>query len=363
MFLLTFFKYIDAFGKEFYFNVDRGEKFKTPLGGFFSIIFYAMNLWILVEINRRDFRTSPVVLVNENYFLQSPLKNPMVNFAFQLVDNNGILIDDPRIIEYSYYHTTFGRNSTNIWVSQLLTYDVERCSPDAFGKENGLFALNTFYCKKKAINDTFGGDFSNKELEIPSAIIRRCSATTEAKYNIKCANNTEINSKKYFFVIYLQKKQVDIYNYTHPVREFYDYYVTELDLLSPKVKSVGVEYSKTTVSTDLGHVLSEFHDQSFSEFKHVYLEDFTSNELGPHIAKVYFTFGRSFKTISRVYSKLYDNTLRVFVIKMFLMNFLKNIYDLYLKKEFKHFLIQDLFHLQIEETIRKPRKSAKQNCN
>ena len=266
---MNFLNTIDIFGNKFQFNVSGKETFNTRLGGACSLIIIFTGL-ILSWYFGQDLylKVNPKYLVKTRYKNYTPmlkLNTTTFFFGIRVEDDDGKLVEDPRLFTFSFNSEMLSGSKEGFSISLNNTYqEAVRCSSYYFDKETLIDKdITGFYCANFT-DLSFGGDWYEDYIARINYFIKKCDHNTEKKYNIKCANSTEIKKTvgNFWISYFAYQTIVDPKNYSYPIRKLYENQYTNLDMQNT-TNYFRFFYSVSEVQTDSGIIFSDINNKEF----------------------------------------------------------------------------------------------------
>jgi len=304
--MTEFLKNLDIFGKYFYLNLEKKDKFKSIIGGIMAIILFLGSIGVIFYFGQDIYyKTNPLVsnsVRQLDYFPFATLNNS--NFLFAMNLHNGSSFDtiftNKSFIEFRVtYHGVSINPETGQKESFNNMYPMSDCNSSHASEADILNNnLNSFQC---AIVDFEIGGMSHLDTyKYLKYELKRCDEATEDLYNITCAPANEIDDLLFFSQIGVitQRLIPNNGNFEIPVVPSYnyDYYVLSGFYADGKYVQNSIYYNPSTVQSDTGFIFSDItRNQSFIEFRRSEKEERTPS-------KDYFIFK------SNIYLSNYETT-------------------------------------------------------
>lgn len=303
---------IDAFGSHYVLNFDGKLKYKSLLGGLFSIacIIYGLSI-IYVLAEEIFYRNNPQNLTKVSVSPRPSDKEFQMSTGFLVVDSKSSFVEGWEKylrFEGNYYRY---QNSEGIFSSldgfpqkQPLRGCRKSDFPDSVAVQYDLMALDEAMCYENS-NHTIGGDFSGDYVNYLDMSIGPCVNTTEN--NSTCKSHDEIlefiSNGQIAISLHYDAIQYKADNYSYPIDKF----IIENNYILDRSVFKRYDYfvQKYIIETNGGVFWNDHffkNDQNFDWVKF----DFSSND-GINIENGFFLqfrFISSINTLTQIRSYL-----------------------------------------------------------
>lgn len=310
---------LDFMGDKISFEINKNTKFKTLLGGIFSITLYGFFIYLIYFFGEDFFnKINPTGYQITQYHKQGDEKLSLTNNTFLM----GIRLEDFYLKPLDlneYFYLSFGLNYFNNERNEEIIKHIPSITCDKVNItseiELGIYDLSTFYCPdlSKLKNESIFGDWSTPESGRIFMYLSLCNDD-----QTECKDVQEINKKfdeKMILVsVVAPKIEYSITNYDKPLVVILDNYY---DFLNPR-KFIYEEFSftKYLIEDDKGIVWSDTNTTTvLGVQKRKNTQDIRNIEKDPKTAvnerDRYFYFGeinyqKSYQNYNRSYTKLFD---------------------------------------------------------
>jgi hypothetical protein len=224
--ILSIFENIDIFGRNFLFTFGGKEKFKSKIGGYFTIITIFITIY-LIWLLGKEMITSNKPKDNQILSLRDQPLNLTLNvpLAFIVQDYRGRIFNDyDRYITFEAYYwrkkRVLGKYEDYITPEKI---KMRKCIPSDFSNEVFLdFNTLQLYSGKCLDNPfkTLGGDFTSDFSNFISVKLTPCYNTTEIQ---NCASPEEsfafLNTKNLVISVKSEKIIYNSRDYHKPVKK------------------------------------------------------------------------------------------------------------------------------------------------
>jgi len=355
----NFLKLIDFIGKPIVFQIQGNEKFKSALGGVFSLILFAIVLFSFFYFGRDLYEKKNPSYLTQNTRLEfSPqwnLTNDNFFIGIRVEDENFTTVEDPRFFEIIQSYIHYERNSRNeIEVKNKHTkYMRNKCNdthmknhlnmkrPDGTGGKNQDFS--NFFCPD--IKYLIGGDFTENFFGSLIFKLKICDTDTERRLNITCATDEE-RFRRFKNKFYLGKVThnhiINPSEYENPIIQTFDYTVQKLEL--DFNKQTFINFAINYLRTDSGVFSQEFQEKKFLQIDSE-RPDFTKRVDDNVIAECHILMSRNSNKYMRNYIKLQQVFAIVGGFVSISMNILIIIYSVYINSIYYRFIYQSLINI------------------
>jgi hypothetical protein len=313
------FENIDFFSKSFEFTFGGKDKFRSNIGGYFTIFTFFMGLyWVWLLGNEIIYKNNPKN--NQSVaFRENPLNlSLIVPYGFMVQDYRGqVLKNYQKYITFEAFYWNKKRSDGQyVDVEPPKKLNLRNCDPNDFSeevyKDFKRLELGSATCLDEP-QQVLGGDLTSDFAKYISVRVTPCYNTTERK---NCASHNEsfafVNTKTLVISVKSEKIIYDSTDYKHPVKK----YIGEDNVLAdPFIFNFPrYEMYEFNVNTDDGLVGQSSSDKAYYEL--VFLNDiisaFDNNYQMPTDFSKLILFEYSFfesptiKTQYRSYLKLTD---------------------------------------------------------
>ena len=220
-------KKIDIFGRKTELKIKGCSKYKTKLGGFFTILMIVLCLTLLIYCGSDMFyRTNPTVIFSEifnknpkktyfskeNYFFMFGIETPL-NFTHFI---------DESIYNFTVVHQKMSKVANNSFRTNV---EIERCTEyhlpnntimhDYFMTASGA-PINQLYCVKDIDKYYIEGSFDAENYVFFEIFVNPFENNTDPS-SVVCKTSEEINNKlSGFFAFYTTDYLIDPNDFNHP---------------------------------------------------------------------------------------------------------------------------------------------------
>ena len=219
--MADYLKRIDRVGKEFKFNIDGQESFKTSVGGIISLFYYigliALFFYFgrdLYQKNDPNFITRVDIL---NEYMYSEINNDNFFIAFS-ISNGQAFIYNLSYFDIVLDYISYNMSSLNGNANRTIT-NSQKCNQEVNKKIIPLIESEN-YCFNN-LNHKICGFWTAEAMFAPIFKIIRCNNETEDKYNIKCASDEEVETtfKELFLFVYYSNNLINPQNFDFPYKQ------------------------------------------------------------------------------------------------------------------------------------------------
>jgi hypothetical protein len=353
----------DYFGVEPKFNIDKKDKYNTPLGGIITIVIFLIILaGFGLFANELTARQNPTV-ISSTLYQMNPDEYVLDNsFAFFIGIQNkrAQYYLDPTIVKLTIEYITYTREfegDTIKWVRRGRFLRMEPCElVTHFSNFTDLFSnlpLPTLYCvnPEDGKNMSLAGAWGEQKLNMIKMEVRPCKNSTESETETVCKPQKEIEETLSggYFVINHVDTLFEPKNYTHPSKHFRRNYFTSMS--NKYFKEVSINFHNVEYNTDHGILTEEIKTDKYlqlDELREYY--DFRSDSTEVmltcllRMSNMKYQFNRKYLKIQDVVAQVGGLANAMFlIVNLMYSNFSLAGYYLYLGEK--------LFELNNEEKI------------
>ena len=315
----NFLKHIDIFGKKTELKMAGHSKYKTTLGGVFTLVLVSLSTLLFINYSSDIvYRHNPTVVFSEIF---SP--NPEITdfsketnfFTVGLQYPSGI-----QFVDYSIYipqvYMYITDKTTNIIKSTLIP--IERCLEanlpsdpvlhDYFGNPVGS-NLSDLLCVKDLDQYFIKGSFDNDIYYAMQIKIYLCSNNTKDPNAIICKSPEEIKQKMGFFGVYYMDYLIDPQNFEQPGKAIGKGYYSPLSL--GMSKNVARYIATSKVNSNDGFIFNSFNSYTYPTFKEdietLQTDDTNSGMLMKFVIRKYHNnliYERSYKKLQNILAEI-----------------------------------------------------------
>jgi len=303
-------KLFDIYGSYFNLRINNQAKFKSIMGGLFSLITMGVFMFCILSFGQ-DFyyKRNPKISVKESFL---PDEEAYILTGDDYQDKN-IMLSFNRAYDRIFIPLLFNiyeSNFTQIILNQCVESDLTPNQAELLNRD-GYKEYNVFYCFK--VNDFIMGTDSLAQREISPSLsisIRKCDDIPELilkKYDITC--NLD----------YLQDKNNSIDSlYVDLVFERYGFVPENFNPFQKRLSSLTISFEKgkfskvdiplmmNTLEDDRGIISSSVNTETVLNIMDYKKNDFHIGESNFPSASIYFYVSEGYKTYFRSYQKLQD---------------------------------------------------------
>ena len=264
-------KFCDFFGHKVDLLINKNRKFKTPLGGVFSVMHIALCLFLFFTLSDNMInRTNPNV-VSMTIFQELPgisyFAKDSYFMMFGMQDPTWTFFMDETIYKTYMAQESHATNGSMVSVP----IPIERCSEDHLPPSvkvdliNSVDNISNLYCIAKDYDGVFylNQVYGQEAYQQITISIEICQNTTN---NSNCKSPDEINNKLIggFFAIQSADYIVNPSNYDNPSQMFVRHYFVPT---SPKLVKQYYRYFKTSyLESDKGWIINNVENTSYTQF-------------------------------------------------------------------------------------------------
>ena len=348
---------IDIFGKKTEFQMDRRPKFTTISGGFFSLIYFGLIIFLFLSFGRdMIYQTNPETSISQTLNpnpSQTAVSQNSYFFMFGIQDYNW-----NHFIDNSIYTVKFIQN--NKTATGDVDIPIEPCTEAHLPVDpklheyfmNAAGPIENLWCVKKGLDGQFMMKGYWDQVEFDSLIlsIRPCVNSTLNSSGLpnvcKPPDQIENTLKSGFFAFYSVNNLFDMRNYEQPSKSYgLDFYVPT----TTKVKKIIVRYMKSNyINTNDGWISNslktedvyswDFDKESFELLDGV--DDIVWMELRKSNYET--TFTRNYKKIQNVFAEM-TGFLQIIFMVLFVVS------NPFIKKEYYESLTNGIYNFEVEE--------------
>jgi hypothetical protein len=191
---------LDFFGPPFNFTLFNEEKYKTSIGGFFSLVSFIVSIVFLFIIGSEFFfRENPNFNISNekpnNYDYITVSKNDFL-VAWKITDKNGNKVDiTGKIYPFIYYFNVHKTSLSNkILNSEKVELSYSTCNVTTKSEYDSLWDFNNYYCINYD-NYKFGGDLENDQSYYFGIYLSYCEDGNDySSSNSKCLSLETVKS-------------------------------------------------------------------------------------------------------------------------------------------------------------------------
>jgi len=342
---------IDLFGKEPKLKINRGV-LTTSLGGVISIFVFlgtiALTWYFGKDIYEKDNPKYVYKRQFEKTYPRYHFKSPYFYFPFRLQTlDSKMVINDKRAFFFKY--EVASTNSSH----KKSEIDIKHCTRDLIPEPaftDHHFA--DYFCPN--FDEIVGGSYlSDLPYTLPKINIYRCNKHYEVENNITCYTNKEMIQNYGYSIGYtyvIQNNFVEPSHFDNPFLRSFDTYQQNIQSYDQGYED-SITYSPATVISDIGTIFEDpSHIRDTIQLEKQELTAFGKINHDEAVIKISFYLSRIRNIYTREYIKIPDIIANVggFIdIAMSIINFF---FSFYMNTEYKIYLYQQLFKLEIDET-------------
>jgi hypothetical protein len=263
---------LDFLGKEVQFKIENYETYKTPVGGFLTILLAIISLGSIYLFGSEVFyKEKPNVLFSKNrldYYPTQQLESSSFFFGMRIVDSWGKYVDDYKYFVPTLLMEHLEVNKENGELDYILSESqvMETCNTTHIDNKTLIKEqLKTYKCGVFGDNHIIGGYYDDDKVWAIAYVFTLCNADTEKKYNLTCASLADIE-KNFHLPLFVETKFtnniVDPANIESPINMVLDFRTISFEI--DKRKKVDYFYSGTSLKTDLGLIAEEILIKNFT---------------------------------------------------------------------------------------------------
>jgi len=351
--MTNFLKSVDRLGKEFMFNIEGEDSFRTSFGGVLSIIYFMGLIALFCYFGKElILKEDPNVIHRidqTDTFSYINISDSNFFFAVSVTDNNNQLIYNRSYFDMKMVYTLYANND----LVYYKYYKYVECSKKYSSQNESIGDLNLtgYFCFD--INLTIGSYwFESFALRVPTFYLKRCDKKTEDEYNITCATDAEFN-ENYPGTLYinyiLQNFVINPQNFSEPYKKFRTLDYENYNIDKNEIYNKELYYNLANVQTDAGFIFQDVNDTlNFIEIDRMITRYGKSDYLPDHIFALQVFLSKKLSIYSRTYLRFQDVIANVGAFMDLIMFVINILFDFYLENEYSLFLYKKLFKLEVE---------------
>jgi len=360
----TFLKAIDIFGRKTQLKMSRRSRFKTKIGGFFTLIMITLCMLLFFSFGSDMLYHENPTAIFSQIFVPEPSRtyfskdNYFFMFGVQLANFSQFI--DESIYTVTVFNRRVGKNNDS-FVKEV---EVGRCTEDMLPADpkmkdyfNGATPspVSDLYCLKDIDNYFIEGSFDTEEYTFLEIYVYACQNSSNQTI---CKSNEEIASKlNGFFALFTMDYLIDPQKYTEPGQAIGTDYFTPL--------SVGIErytnryIADTKVISDDGFLFSDQKTYNYPTYS--YDKESLLLDTGDSGLLMYFLLRKAHNEIvyERMYKKLQNILAEIGGIIQILYLFFYALSYPSVSKLYFEKIINSIYHFEMEDDEKVENESSR----
>ena len=370
-------KQLDYFAKPIKLSFDKEKKFRTIFGGLLSLLIYGVTFSLFINMgNNLLNKNLPKISSTTHHLIDQPLlnlSNINILFSFFFMTKEFEIFNDPTYFDFYVSKFSVSRTSNksnfNNRDLDLIKCDqyLEKFKESGFENEYNKNNLKDTNCLELGTEDTeiggnFAGNFfSNILIRLTKCKNETTNLNTTKNPNLNTNNSTNLTSKKIckpleeindkirggYFELYYIDKNINIQNFSNPLKRYFSNYFILLD--SNSQKFVDIYFKTISIFTDNGLIFESrdvITDVVFDYFREQIIVYDNDNK---NIIDFYINSSNNFSSYDRVYMKIQEfaATIGGFIKILLLLGGILN--SIFMQTKMHEKMINALFSIETPE--------------
>jgi hypothetical protein len=241
----------------------RGEdKFKSPIGGLFTIIYVILGILAFIAFGRDLFdKNLPTVTYNKELTKEAQFTLTSENYAVAFVNQIDTSAVENFERKFNLYANVFRNYPNSSYTSEK--FILQKCDLEMIKKKPGIINMvkEEYYCFPKGTNITATGVYGGDTMYVGVRVnLDYCINGVDNKSNCLSKESTALNMKNMIMHIIFDEFYANPYNYADPFNKMF-YANAILGQAGTFARQV-IDFKRVDYKTDRGFILQEIDTQS-----------------------------------------------------------------------------------------------------